>query len=107
MVEGKLQREGEVIHVIVKRCFNFSKLLQRLMPYKNEDPSLNTRARSDETTSRVPIPVIKRKHICFKRVFFWMEGISGSAIYSIPNDLFDWQLAVNVQSFNFLHSRLK
>lgn len=54
MVEGKLQREGEVIHVIVKRCFNFSKLLQRLIPDKIEDPSLNTRARSDETSSRGP-----------------------------------------------------
>jgi error-prone DNA polymerase len=28
MVEGKLQREGEVIHVIVSRCFNFNKLLK-------------------------------------------------------------------------------
>ena len=28
MVEGKLQREGEVIHVIVRRCFNFNKLLR-------------------------------------------------------------------------------
>jgi error-prone DNA polymerase len=55
MVEGQLQREGEVIHVIVKRCHNFSKLLQRLVPLKNENPSLDTRARSDETTS-VPDP---------------------------------------------------
>ena len=31
MVEGKLQREGEVIHVIVKRCYNFSKLLRQLL----------------------------------------------------------------------------
>lgn len=30
MVEGKLQREGEVIHVIVRRCHNFSKLLRHL-----------------------------------------------------------------------------
>ncbi len=28
MVEGKLQKEGEVIHVIVSRCFNFNKLLK-------------------------------------------------------------------------------
>ncbi|HEY1024678.1 MAG TPA: error-prone DNA polymerase [Sphingobacteriaceae bacterium] len=27
MVEGKLQREGEVIHVVVRRCFDLSKLL--------------------------------------------------------------------------------
>lgn len=54
MVEGKLQREGEVIHVIVKRCFNLSKLLQRLIPDRTNDTSLNTRARSDETSSRGP-----------------------------------------------------
>ena len=30
MVEGKLQREGEVIHVIVQRCYNLSPLLRQL-----------------------------------------------------------------------------
>lgn len=30
MVEGKLQIEGEVIHVIVSACYNFSKLLHHL-----------------------------------------------------------------------------
>jgi len=30
MVEGQLQREGEVIHVIVKRCHNLSGLLRQL-----------------------------------------------------------------------------
>ncbi len=30
MVEGKLQREGEVIHVIVQRCFDLSGLLKSL-----------------------------------------------------------------------------
>lgn len=51
MVEGKLQREGEVIHVIVKRCHNFSKLLQHLTTPKGEDLSLKPLSRSDETTS--------------------------------------------------------
>ena len=42
MVEGKLQIEGEVIHVIVKRCYNFSKLLRHLTPSHNEDlPCIN------------------------------------------------------------------
>lgn len=31
MVEGKLQIEGEVIHVIVSACYNFSKLLHHLL----------------------------------------------------------------------------
>lgn len=49
MAEGEVQIEGEVIHVIVKRCFNYSGLLQRLMP-QNEDIAMTTFARSDERT---------------------------------------------------------
>ena len=30
MVEGKLQVEGEVIHVIVEKCFDLSKMLRKL-----------------------------------------------------------------------------
>jgi error-prone DNA polymerase len=51
MVEGQLQREGEVIHVIVKRCYNFSRLLQQLTLSKEEGLSLKPLSRSDETTS--------------------------------------------------------
>jgi error-prone DNA polymerase len=51
MVEGQLQREGEVVHVIVKRCFNFSKLLRKLTTHKEEDLSLKPMSRADETTS--------------------------------------------------------
>ena len=54
MVEGKLQREGEVIHVIVRRCFNISMLLQNLVPFKSNETTLGTLARSDETTSPGP-----------------------------------------------------
>jgi len=50
MVEGQLQREGEVIHVIVRRCNNFSKLFNKLTDSKEENLSL-TFSRSDETTS--------------------------------------------------------
>ena len=41
MVEGKLQIEGEVIHVIVEQCYDFSKLLLKLAP--KEDFSFNSR----------------------------------------------------------------
>jgi error-prone DNA polymerase len=51
MVEGRLQREGEVIHVIVRRCHNFSGLLYQLAVPHKEDISLKTSLRSDETTS--------------------------------------------------------
>lgn len=48
MVEGKLQIEGEVIHVIVKRCHDFSKLLRHLTPANNENLPLLTLAYPDE-----------------------------------------------------------
>ena len=48
MVEGKLQVEGEVIHVIVKRCHDYSKLLSKLTPAQNIDPPVLTLAYPDE-----------------------------------------------------------
>jgi error-prone DNA polymerase len=48
MAEGTLQIEGEVIHVIVKRCHNFSKLLRHLTPSQNENESVLTLSRADE-----------------------------------------------------------
>ncbi len=50
MVEGQLQIEGEVIHVVVKRCFNYSRLLQHLT-VSNEELDTKPLSRSDETTS--------------------------------------------------------
>ena len=50
MVEGTFQREGEVLHVIVKRCFNMSGLFQSLIPSTQEEPSFSTFARADERT---------------------------------------------------------
>jgi len=54
MVEGKLQIEGEVIHVIVQRCYNFSKLLRCLSPQLPENIAVLTLARPDERS--VPPP---------------------------------------------------
>ncbi|HEX3164637.1 MAG TPA: OB-fold nucleic acid binding domain-containing protein, partial [Chitinophagaceae bacterium] len=42
MVEGKLQIEGEVIHVIVQHCYNLSKLLLHLTAPQNDNPTLHT-----------------------------------------------------------------
>jgi error-prone DNA polymerase len=53
MVEGKLQVQGEVIHVIVQSCHNFSKLLRYLTASKEEELTLLTLSRADEKT-RVP-----------------------------------------------------
>lgn len=44
MVEGKLQREGEVVHVIVQRCFDLSKLLKGLTEIENEEQLLSGKA---------------------------------------------------------------
>jgi error-prone DNA polymerase len=48
MAEGTLQVEGEVIHVIVKACYDISKLLRRLVPAAGEAPSVQTLSRADE-----------------------------------------------------------
>jgi error-prone DNA polymerase len=55
MIEGQLQREGEVIHVIARRCFNFSRLLNELLPINMEEAPLATLSRADERTN-VPDP---------------------------------------------------
>lgn len=54
MVEGKLQIEGEVIHVIAERCTNISKLLKELIPTGRESSEFKTSMRSDEITSPGP-----------------------------------------------------
>jgi error-prone DNA polymerase len=48
MVEGKLQREGEVIHVIVSRCYDLSKWLRHLTACDNQNLPLLTLSRADE-----------------------------------------------------------
>ena len=53
MVEGKLQVEGEVIHVIVSSCYNFNRLLKQLTPSQEEQLPLLTLSRADEKS---PIP---------------------------------------------------
>jgi len=42
MVEGNLQVEGEVIHIIVNRCYNFSPLLQHLTSTHTDKQVENT-----------------------------------------------------------------
>lgn len=59
MVEGKLQREGDIIHVIVRRCFNFSGLLLKLTESRKESLSVIL-SRADETTSPF-LPEIRTK----------------------------------------------
>jgi error-prone DNA polymerase len=61
MVEGKLQIEGEVIHVIVQRCHNFSKLLRQLTPSNSENLPVLTLAYPDEKS--IPPGLNKRSQV--------------------------------------------
>ena len=51
MVEGKLQIEGEVIHVIVKRCFDLTSLLRSMDREENNGFPAVAFSRSDERTA--------------------------------------------------------
>ncbi len=48
MIEGKLQVEGEVIHVILSCCYNLTKLLRDLTPSHDEQLPLLTLSHADE-----------------------------------------------------------
>lgn len=48
MVSGKLQREGEVIHVVAQQCYNLSHLLRGLIPSGDENPQVSALCRADE-----------------------------------------------------------
>jgi error-prone DNA polymerase len=70
MVEGKLQVEGEVIHVIVQRCYNFSPLLKTLTASNKEELPLLTLAYPDEKS--LPANPDKRsqpKELSEKKIF--------------------------------------
>jgi error-prone DNA polymerase len=56
MLEGKLQMEGEVIHVIVQRCHDISKMLRHLTPSQKEAPQIAAFAFPD----RSPEPIQKK-----------------------------------------------
>ena len=69
MAEGKLQIEGEVIHVIVSACYDLSKLLHHLTSSKDEDPPVLTLSRADQTpptsypNQKKPVQKIIQKEI--------------------------------------------
>lgn len=48
MVEGTLQIEKEVIHVIANQCFNLSQLLRGMTANSNAETAVSTLSRSDE-----------------------------------------------------------
>jgi len=54
MVEGKLQVEGEVIHVVAARCFNMNFLLSKLTGVHSDELPALSLSRADETTMPPP-----------------------------------------------------
>ncbi|WP_090154316.1 error-prone DNA polymerase [Dyadobacter soli] len=48
MVEGKVQKEGSVIHVVVSKCINASGLLRNLAANEEKEPDVLTLSRADE-----------------------------------------------------------
>ncbi len=70
MVEGRLQKEGEVTHVIVKACYNLSHLLQHMTASDQEQSQLLTLARADEKDGSNPDPrTVKRQKIIQAEIF--------------------------------------
>lgn len=57
MVEGTLQVEGEVVHVIVKRCHNLTGLISRLTEVEIKDPPVQTLSRADERDGDAKTPI--------------------------------------------------
>ncbi|RPD41478.1 error-prone DNA polymerase [Chitinophaga barathri] len=55
MVEGKLQREGEVVHVIVQKCFNLNKLLRGMTIPDNDSEPVITMPGADKPTTPQPV----------------------------------------------------
>lgn len=54
MVEGKVQKEGEVVNVIVTKCFDFTKLLKGLNTKEEDQLPILTLSRSDEKSPPYP-----------------------------------------------------
>jgi error-prone DNA polymerase len=60
MVEGKLQKEGKVIHVIAKRCFDLSGLLYEMTSAENNSSLAVPLSRADEKDGG-PYPAQNKK----------------------------------------------
>ncbi|WP_426587987.1 error-prone DNA polymerase [Mucilaginibacter sp. R-33] len=61
MVEGKIQKT-EVVHVIVRRCFDYTRLLGNLTAIQNDQQPVLTLSRADEKASPF-VPVDKRTQV--------------------------------------------
>ncbi|PTR01660.1 error-prone DNA polymerase [Mucilaginibacter yixingensis] len=51
MVEGKLQKEGDVIHVVVHKCYNMNNMLSQLTARQHEFPAVQQSPGNETVTS--------------------------------------------------------
>lgn len=72
MVEGTVQIEGEVIHVIVQRCFNITGLLRKLTPHGEHD--LQARPSRADERSAVHDERVQKADPVFYQTKIWSEG---------------------------------
>lgn len=63
MVEGTLQREGEVTHVVVRRCHDMSTLLKQLSVPETDPGRLQTLSRADEKDGDLLSPQERKAQI--------------------------------------------
>lgn len=54
MVEGRLQREGQVVHVIVSKCVDLTKLLGKLVQREQDDLPVVTLSQAEEKNTPYP-----------------------------------------------------
>lgn len=82
MVEGKLQREGMVTHVIVQRCFDLSGLLRNLTEVAIDNIPVQTLSRANEKDGDALSPQEKKVHSygrrLYKEKYFQQGEISSS-----------------------------
>ncbi len=76
MVEGKVQKEGEVVHVILSKCFDFTKLLKGLTTKDDDQLPILTLSRADEnrrptllrTNAHRPDSILHRKYLMVEEI---------------------------------------
>ena len=94
MVEGQLQREGEVMHVIVSRCYNLNKLLRNLTAAQEENLPLLL-----EGTQKEMFPSARNFKYC---LIFLASGVFQRKSGWISNNHPD--CSKNLSSFNITPS---
>ena len=88
MVEGKLQIEGEVIHVIVSTCYDLSKLLQQLTSSKDGNLPVLTLSRADQTPAAIYPDQKRHYRKLFRRKFFQRAGTLSDSRSSISSTIY-------------------